>query len=122
MGPMSIITGIAASLQLLKGAKELLYSDKSLVEALGITSKRVSGNVGSLQEQVREHREAISKLVEEARASQQIIEKHNQVLVQLGEATQQLAANLVKQRRLTWLAAGVAVVSVLVTIALAIFR
>src|SRR2546430_3018560 len=58
MEPISILAGISASLELLKNAKRFFYPNKTINEALAISSKRMADDVGSLQEQLRADRKS----------------------------------------------------------------
>ena len=54
--------GTSTGLDLLKKAKEWFYPDKTINEAEAILRKRMAEDVGSLQEQLRDHRQVIDKL------------------------------------------------------------
>ena len=113
MEPISILAGISASLELLKNAKQFFYPNKTINEALAISSKRMADDVGSLQEQLRAHRQVLDKVVEQLRADKDMIEKHNEVLIQLSEATQQAIAGVARLQFVSYCAIGFAVLSTL---------
>lgn len=92
------IIATKSGLDILQKAKEWFYPGKTLSEAEAILSKRIADDVGSLQEQVRLHRQVIDKLVEQVKADKDMIEKHNEVLIQLSETAQELAAAQAKLR------------------------
>src|SRR4051812_45065017 len=96
-----IIPAIIATktgLEILQKAKEWFYPNKALNEAEDILRKRIADDVGSLQEQVRSHRQVIDKLVEQVKADKDMIEKHNEVLIQLSETVQEAAIAQAKLR------------------------
>lgn len=117
-----ILGGISASLELLRKAKEFFYPDKTINDAVAISHKRMAADVGSLQEQLRTHREVIDKLVEQVKAGKDLIEKHNDVLIQLSEATREAVAGLAGLRTLSYCAIGLAGVSLCAAILLVIFK
>ena len=108
MSPIAIIAGISTSVQLaLRAPKVFFYPNKAVNDAMLLASRRMANDVGSLQEQLKAHREVIDKLVEQVRVSEDLIEKHNEVLIQLGEATQQAVSDAEKLRVLAWWAIGI---------------
>jgi len=115
-----IMIGTSTGLDLLKKAKEWFYPDKTINEAEAILRKRMAEDVGSLQEQLRDHRQVIDKLVEQVKADKDMIQKHNEVLIQLSEQAQQAVAGVVRLRTLCYSAVGLACLSILTTIFLAI--
>ncbi len=121
MNPIAIIAGISTSLQLLRSAKNFFYPNKILDEAATIASQRTADDVGSLQEQLKAHREVIDRLVEQVKADKDMIEKHNEVLIQLGETVQEALTEGAKLRLLARWAIGLsmaAVVAVIVELSL----
>jgi len=100
-----------ASLEILQKAKQWFYRDKTLSEAEAILSKRIVDDVGSLQEQIRNHRQVIDKLVEQVKADKELIEKHNEVLIQLSETTPLIGAALTRLRAITYASIGLAILS-----------
>ena len=117
-----IMIGASAGLDLLKKAKECFYPNKTINEAEAILGKRIADDVGSLQEQVRDHRQVIDRLVEQVKADKDMIEKHNEILIQLTEQAQQTAAGMVRLRIVGYASAGLACLSVLVIIIFAILK
>ena len=114
-----IIPAIIATktgLEILQKAKQWFYPDKTLGEAEAILRKRIADDVGSLQEQVRTHRQVIDKLVEQVKADKDMIEKHNEVLIHLSEAAQQFAAALTNLRITSYVAIGLAGLSLVAAI------
>ena len=114
-----IIPAIIATktgLEILQKAKEWFYPNKTLSEAEAILSKRIAGDVGSLQEQVRAHREVIDKLVDQVKADKDMIEKHNEVLIHLSETAQHAAVAQAKLRLISFWAIGMAGLSLLTAI------
>ena len=122
MSPIAIIAGISTSLQLLKSAKGLLYPNKAVNDAMLLASRRMADDVGSLQEQLRAHRDVIDKLVEQVRVSEDLIEKHNEVLIQLGEATQQAVSDAEKLRVLARWTIGLSAAAVVGVILVAVLK
>src|SRR5439155_13047323 len=117
-----IMIGTSAGLELLRKAKEWFYPDKTINEAEAILRKRMAEDVGSLQEQIRDHRQVIDKLVEQVKADKDMIQKHNEVLIQLSEQAQEAVAGVVRLRILAYLATGLAGLSVVAVIVLAILK
>ena len=105
------IMATRASLEILQKAKQWFYRDKTLSEAEAILSKRIVDDVGSLQEQIRNHRQVIDKLVEQVKADKELIEKHNEVLIQLSETTPLIGAALTRLRAITYASIGLAILS-----------
>jgi cell division septum initiation protein DivIVA len=68
----------------------------------------MADDVGSLQEQVRIHRQVIDRLVEQVKADKDMLEKHNEVLIQLSEAAQQIAIAEARLRAISYWAIGLA--------------
>jgi hypothetical protein len=122
MDPLTIMTGISASLQLLQNARDLFRRDKTISEAAAISRKRMADDVGSLQEQLRAHREVIDKLVEQAKADKDMLEKHNDVLIQLSGAIQEAVTSVTRVRIVAYWAIGLAGSSVLLAILLLVLR
>jgi len=122
MSPIAIIAGISTSLQLLKSAKEFFYPNKNIDEAKAITSRRMADDVGPLQEQLKAHREVIDRLVEQVRADKDMIEKHNEIIIQLGEATQEAITDAAKLRTLLWCAISLGALAVATTGLVLIFK
>lgn len=122
MNPIAIIAGISTSLQLLKSAKNFFYPNKVMDEATKISAQRMADDVGSLQEQLKAHREVIDRLVVQVKADKDMIEKHNEVLIQLGETAQQAVAEAAKLRVLALWAIGVSAAALLGVIVTAIFK
>jgi glutaredoxin 2 len=116
------IIATKASLEILQKAKEWFYPNKTLREAEAILSKRIADDVGSLQEQMRTHRQVIDKLVEQVKADKDLIEKHNEVLIQLSETSQQVAAVLARLRIVSYSAMGLAVLALAAVIVLWSFK
>jgi predicted P-loop ATPase/GTPase len=116
------MVGTTAGLDLLKKAKEWFYPDKTINEAEAILRNRLAEDVGSLQEQIRNHRQVIDKLVEQVKADKDMIQKHNEVLIQVSEQAQQAAVGLFRSRILSYAAMVLAGLSVLATICLAILK
>ena len=117
-----IMVGTTAALDLLKKAKEWFYPNKTINEAEAILRKRMADDVGSLQEQLRDHRQVIDKLVEQVKADKDMIQKHNEVLIQLSERAQQALVGMKRLRTLSYLAIGLAGLSALAAIVLAILK
>lgn len=116
---ISILPTIMATktgIDLLRKAKDLFYPDKALSDAEAILRKRMADDVGSLQEQVRNHRDVMDKLVEQVRADKDLLEKHNEVLIRLGEAAEELAERYARLQIVCYVALGIAGVSLLVAI------
>jgi len=105
------IMATKASLEILQKAKQWFYPDKTLREAEAILSKRIVEDVGSLQEQIRIHRQVIDKLVEQVKADKDLIEKHNEVLIQLSETTELIGAALTRLRAISYTAVGLGILS-----------
>jgi len=105
------IIATKTGLDILRKAKEWFYPDKTLSEAEAILRKRMADDVGSLQEQVRTHRQVIDKLVEQVKADKDMLEKHNEVLIHLSEAAQHVDAALARQRIVSYFAIGLAALS-----------
>ena len=116
------MVGTTAALDLLKKAKEWFYPNKTINEAEAILRKRMADDVGSLQEQLRDHRQVIDKLVEQVKADKDMIQKHNEVLIQLSERAQQALVGMKRLRTLSYLAIGLAGLSALAAIVLAILK
>jgi hypothetical protein len=110
------IIATKAGLDVLRKAKEWFYPDKTLSEAEAILRKRIADDVGSLQEQVRTHRQVIDKLVDQVKADKDMIEKHNEVLIHLSEAAQQVDTALARQRIASYCAMGIAGLSLLAAV------
>src|SRR2546428_4725648 len=117
-----IMVGTTAALDLLKKAKEWFYPDKTINEAEAILRKRMADDVGSLQEQLRDHRQVIDKLVEQVKADKDMIQKHNEVLIQLSERAQQAVVGVKRLRTLSYLAIGLAGFSAFAAIVFAGFQ
>src|SRR2546425_11009382 len=117
-----IMVGTTAALDLLKKAKEWFYPNKTINEAEAILRKRMADDVGSLQEQLQDHRQVIDKLVEQVKADKDMIQKHNEVLIQLSERAQQALVGMKRLRTLSYLAIGLAGLSALAAIVLAILQ
>ena len=117
-----IMIGTSAGLDLLKKAKEWFYPDRTINEAEAILRNRMADDVGSLQEQMRDHRQVIDKLVEQVKADKDLLQKHNEVLIELSEEAQMTAAAVARLRILSYGAIGLAGVSVLAAILLAILK
>ena len=117
-----IMVGTTAALDLLKKAKEWFYPNKTINEAEAILRKRMADDVGSLQEQLQDHRQVIDKLVEQVKADKDMIQKHNEVLIQLSERAQQALVGMKRLRTLSYLAIGLAGLSALAAIVLAILK
>jgi hypothetical protein len=105
------IMATKASLEILQKAKQWFYPDKTLSEAEAILSKRIVDDVGSLHEQIRIHRQVIDKLVEQVKADKDLIEKHNEVLIQLSETTQLIGDALTRLRAISYASIGLAILS-----------
>jgi len=116
------MVGTTAALDLLKKAKEWFYPNKTINEAEAILRKRMADDVGSLQEQLQDHRQVIDKLVEQVKADKDMIQKHNEVLIQLSERAQQALVGMKRLRTLSYLAIGLAGLSALAAIVLAILK
>lgn len=110
------IIATRAGLEILQKAKEWFYPDKNLKEAEAILSKRIADDVGSLQEQLRAHRQVIDKLVDQVKADKDMLEKHNEVLISLSESVQQIEMALSQLRRISSWAMATAGLSLLVAI------
>ena len=117
-----IMVGASTGLDLLKKAKEWFYPDKTINDAEAILRKRMAEDVGSLQEQLRDHRQVIDKLVEQVKADKDMIQKHNEVLIQLSEQAQQVIAGATKLRLLSYSALVLAGLSAATAIILAIIK
>jgi len=117
-----IMVGTTAALDLLKKAKEWFYPNKTINEAEAILRKRMADDVGSLQEQLQDHRQVIDKLVEQVKADKDMIQKHNEVLIQLSERAQQALVGMKRLRTLSYLAIGLAGLSALAAIVLAVLK
>ena len=117
-----IMVGTTAALDLLKKAKEWFYPNKTINEAEAILRKRMADDVGSLQEQLQDHRQVIDKLVEQVKADKDMIQKHNEVLIQLSERAQQAVVGVKRLRTLSYLAIGLAGLSALAAIVLAVLK
>ena len=122
MNPIAIITGISTSVQLLKSAKKLLYPDKEAADANEFLRIQLANDVGSLQEQMKGCRRVVDKLLQQAKADREMLEQHNEVLIQLGEATQEALADISKVCTLAKWALGVAVTALLVAAAALLFK
>jgi hypothetical protein len=122
MNPIAIITGISTSVQLLKSAKKLLYPEKNSVDANDLLRIQLANDVGSLQEQVKACRRVADKLLEQAKADREMLERHNEVLIQIGEATQEALADISGICRLAKWALGFSVVAVAVAAVALILR
>jgi hypothetical protein len=122
MNPFAIIAGISTSVQLLKSAKEFFYPNKTIDEASAISSKQMAQDVGTLQEQLKAHREVIDRLVEQVKADKDMIEKHNEVLIQLGEAAQEALADAAKLRIIALCAIGISALACVGAILVAILK
>jgi CRISPR/Cas system-associated endonuclease Cas1 len=107
------IIATKTGLEILQKAKEWFYPDKTLKEAEAILSKRIADDVGSLQEQVRTHRQVLDKLVDQVKADKDLIEKHNEVLIHLSQIAQQVAASQAKSRLISYCAIAIAGLSLL---------
>ncbi|MDB6024096.1 MAG: hypothetical protein JWM68_319 [Verrucomicrobiales bacterium] len=106
-----IIPAIMATktgLDILLKAKDWFYPNKTLAEAEDILKKRMADDVGSLQEQVRLHRQVIDRLVEQVKADKDMLEKHNEVLIHLSEAAEEVASAQARLRVITYWAIGLA--------------
>ncbi|NBV21732.1 MAG: hypothetical protein EBS05_07395 [Proteobacteria bacterium] len=110
------IIATRAGLEILQKAKEWFYPDKNLKEAEAILSKRIADDVGSLQEQLCAHRQVIDKLVNQVKADKDMLEKHNEVLINLSESVQQIEMALSQLRRISSWAMATAGLSLLVAI------
>ena len=119
---LPIMIGTTAGLELLKKAKEWFYPDKTINEAEAILRKRMAEDVGSLQEQIRDHRQVIDKLVEQVKADKDMIQKHNEILIQLTEQAQQAVAGTARLRILCYSAIGLAGLSAFAVILLVILK
>jgi len=82
----------------------------------------MADEVGSLQDQMHDHRQVIDKLVEQVKADKDMIQKHNEVLIQLSEQAQEAVAGVLKLRILAYSATGLAGLSVVAVIMLAILK
>ncbi len=112
------ILATKASLDMLQKAKAWFYPSKTLNEAEEILAKRVANDVESLQQQIQTHRQVMDKLVEQVKADKDMIEKHNEVLIQLSETMQEVGATLSKLRVTCYWALGLAGVSLCAAIIL----
>jgi hypothetical protein len=102
------ILATKTGLEMLQRAKEWFYPDKNIKEAEDLLRKRMADDLGSLQEQIRNHREVMDKLVDQVKADKEMIEKHNEVMIQLSQAAEQTAIAHANLRFLCFSAIGVA--------------
>ena len=120
-----IIPAIIATktgLEILQKAKEWFYPNKTLTEAEDILGQRMANDVGSLQEQVRLHRQVMDKLVEQVKADKEMIEKHNEVLIHLSETIEQLAVSQARLRAASYWGIGLAGLSLLAMIVFVLLK
>jgi hypothetical protein len=111
-----LIMTISAGLNVLKTAKDFFFPDKTINEVKAILSKDMADDIGSLREQIRDHRQVLEKLVEQVRADRDMLEKHNDVLIKLSEAAQQTVAEVARLRVVSYWAIGLAGLSILLAV------
>jgi len=116
------IMAISAGLNILKTAKDLFYPDQTINEAEAILRKSVANDIGPLQEQICDHRQVIDKLVGQVKADKDMIEKHNEVLINLSEAAQQTIAEVASLRLISCWAIGLAGLSVLLAVLVVVLK
>ncbi len=117
-----IIVGTSSALDILAKAKKWLSADKTIEEAEGILNKRVAADVGSLQEQVRDHRSVIDKLVEQVKADKDMLEEHNEILIRLSEEIQRIGPELAGARTRSYWAIGIGALALLGMVVIALAR
>ena len=122
MSPIAIIAGISTSLQLLRSARNLLSPNKTANDAMLIASRRMADDVGSLQEQLKAHRGVIDKLVAQVMVDEEMIEKHNDILIQLSEAAQEALSEASKLRVLAQWAIGLSAAAMVAAAVAIVFK
>jgi len=117
-----VLETIAASLNILEKAKKWFYPDKSINEAEAILRKPIPDDVRSLQEETRAHRQVIGRMVEQMKANKEMIEKHNEVLINLSEAAKQVVGEIARLRARSYWAIGLAGLSIAAAVLLAVLK
>ena len=115
-----ILETIAAGLNILEKGKKWFHPDKTINEAEAILRKHIPDDVRALQEQTKAQRQAIDRMVEQLKANKEMIEKHNEVLINLSEAARQAVGEISRLRVLSYWAIGLAGLSIAAAILLAV--
>jgi hypothetical protein len=74
----------------------------------------------SLQEQVRLNQQIIDKLIQQAEENRMLLEKHNDILINIEKELLRLNHAAQTNRRMTFIALGVALTAVLALLAMSI--
>jgi hypothetical protein len=101
-----ILETIAAGLNILEKGKNWFYPDKTINEAEAILRKHIPDDVRALQEQTKAQRQVIDRMVEQLKANKEMIEKHNEVLINLSKAARQAVGGIARLRILSYWQSG----------------
>jgi hypothetical protein len=119
MDPWTAVNLAATGLDLLEKAKKFFYSSKTIEEARQMSAQG-SASTESLQEQVRLNQQIIDKLIQQADENKLLLEKHNDVLINIEKELLRLNHAARTNRMVTYVALGVALTAVLGLIAMSI--
>jgi len=119
MDPWTAVNLAVTGLDLLEKAKKFFYSSKTIDEARQMSAQGAA-RTESLQEQVRLNQQIIDKLIQQAEENRMLLEKHNDILINIEKELLRLNHTVQTNRRLTFVALGIALTAVLALIAMSI--
>lgn len=111
MDPWTAVNLAVTGLDLLEKAKKFFYSSKTIDEARQMSAQGAA-RTESLQEQVRLNQQIIDKLIQQAEENRMLLEKHNDILIDIEKELLRLNHAAKTNRRITFIALGVALVAV----------
>src|SRR3546814_11607439 len=85
--PWTAVNLAVTGLDLLEKAKKFFYSSKTIEEARQMSAQG-SARTESLQEQVRLNQQIIDKLMQQAEENRMLLEKHNDILINIEKELQ----------------------------------
>lgn len=119
MDPWTAVNLAVTGLDLLEKAKKFFYSSKTIDEARQMSAQGAA-RTESLQEQVRLNQQIIDKLIQQAEENRMLLEKHNDILINIEKELLRLNHAVQTNRRMTFVALGVALTAVLALIAMSV--